>query len=615
MCQSRTISYRKCIQYGSDWYIYHTGSVIYCFLVTQQPKSSIMGSKLIRSLKTHILISIGLVLVMNGCGTKTELPAKTGNTNFIVIYTDELQFSDLGCYGGKIPTPNIDRLAAEGILFNRAYTTASMCTPSRYTVLTGQFPGRCSAPSFIKENPVNEPYNIAWNAWITKEKRTLPRVLSENGFVTGMAGKWHVGEVPDGTTLPRFHPDDQLDDADVDQKLQDQQHTYQHLVKTLGGFDYAASVVWSNYDSHAITALQFHNFPWMAKGAIGFIEQQKGSDKPFFLYFAPTAVHGPNHVEDLARDVTYTPGGRDHPVTQWQIDVPSLQEKLSELPEKETHRYAGMAQTDHLIGLIREKLDESGFAENTVIIFMADHNIEPGKATSFEKGIHVPLIVYWPQQTSGAFSDALVQNTDIYPTILEAAGIPLPENYPLDGKSMIPIIKDPKQSTRKYIFAENGYTRSVYNGEYKYIALRFPQSLIEIMQNGETDHVPSYVKKWPQAHSSIAMNFFPAYFDQDQLYDLDTDPFEQDNIYEAMTKTDELQHLKDVLRKHLATFDHPFTLDQIPFMQTEEYQKLREKNLAFDIYSIPWLNRDHGEIIWPPKEQAIHKQTKSKSDD
>ncbi|MCK4993351.1 MAG: sulfatase-like hydrolase/transferase [Bacteroidales bacterium] len=72
---------------------------------------------------------------------------------------------------------------------------------------------------------------------------------------------------------------------------------------------------------------------------------------------------------------------------------------------------------------------------------MADHNIEPGKATSFEKGIHVPLIVYWPQQTSGNISDALVQNTDIYPTILEAARIPLPENYLLDGKSMIPIIE------------------------------------------------------------------------------------------------------------------------------------------------------------------------------
>jgi len=565
--------------------------------------------------KPHILLSIGLILILSGCDLKTTQSAETGNTNFIVIYTDEMQFSDLGCYGGKIPTPNIDRLAAEGMLFNCAYTTASMCTPSRYSVLTGQFPGRCSAPSFIDENPINEPYNIAWNSWITLDKRTLPRVLSENGFVTGMAGKWHVSEVPEGTTIPGFHQNDQLDDPEVDQKLKDQQHTYQQLVKQLGGFDYAASVVWSNYDSHTIKALQFHNFPWMAKGAIGFIEQQKESDRPFFLYLAPTAVHGPNHMEDLSRDVTFTPGGRDHSVTKWQIDVPSLQNKIAELPEKETHRYAGMVQTDHLVGLLRQKLDESGFAENTVIIFMADHNIEPGKATSFEKGIHVPLIIYWPGQASGINSEALVQNTDIYPTILEAAGIPLPENYPLDGESMTPIIKDPRQSTRRYIFAENGYTRSAYNGKYKYIALRFPKSQRENMRSGETDHAPSYVKNWPQAHSAIAMNFFPAYFDQDQLYNLENDPFEQDNICEAMTETDELKDLKDALRNHLTTFKHPFTLHQIPFMQTDEYRRLAEKNLAFDIYSIPWLNRDHGEIIWPPKEETIHKQLKPKSDE
>ena len=184
----------------------------------------------------------------------------------------------------------------------------------------------------------------------------------------------------------------------------------------------------------------------------------------------------------------------------------------------------------------------------------------------------------------------------------KGAGIPLPENYPLDGESMIPIINDPKQSIRKYIFAENGYARSVCDGKYKYIALRFPQSQIDLMKNEETDHVPSYVQKWPQAHSAIAMQFFPAYFDQDHFYDLNSDPYEQDNIYKAMSETDELKNLKNVLQNHLATFNHPFDLDQIPFLQTEDYQNLSNKNLEFDIYSIPWLYRDHGELIWPPKE-------------
>ncbi len=210
--------------------------------------------KLVRWLETHILISIGLAFILLGCDIKIGQSAKTGSTNFIVIYTDELQFSDLGCYGGEIPTPNIDRLASEGTLFKSAYTTASMCTPSRYTLLTGQFPGRCSAISFIEENPLDEPYNIAWNSWITEDQKTLSRVLSENGFVTGMAGKWHIGKVPEGIALPAFQQDDNLDDPEVNKKLQDQQRTYQLLVKRLGGFDYAASVVWSNYDSHELTS-------------------------------------------------------------------------------------------------------------------------------------------------------------------------------------------------------------------------------------------------------------------------------------------------------------------------------------------------------------------------
>jgi arylsulfatase A-like enzyme len=235
-------------------------------------------------------------------------------------------------------------------------------------------------------------------------------------------------------------------------------------------------------------------------------------------------------------------------------------------------------------------------------MFMADHNIEPGKATSYEKGIHVPMIIYWPGRTSGSISKALVQNTDVYPTILEAAGIELPDDHILDGVSMIPIISAPDHSTRKLIFAENGYTRSVSDGTYKYIALRYPESLIKKMESGEIDYVPSYVKGWPQAHSAIAMNGFPCYFDQDQVYHLKDDPYEQVNLYDQMRDSQEFKVLITALESHLETFDHPFDLTQIPFLETAEYRKLTEKNLSFDLLSIPWLSRDHGFIQWPPKE-------------
>jgi arylsulfatase A-like enzyme len=553
--------------------------------------------------RAPLLFSALMLVILTACGIDAGKKDRSETPNFIIIYTDEMQFSDLGCYGGAIPTPNIDRLASEGILFTNAYTPASMCTPSRYAVLTGQFPGRCSAPTFARENPPDQPYNIAWNSWITADKKTIPRVLSEHGFVTGMAGKWHIGRVPEGTELPGFDPDEALDNPETEAKLIEQQSVYQGLVESLGGFDEAASVVWGNNDGHQLTALHFHNFPWMVKGALTFIEKQKEGGKPFFLYFAPTAVHGPNHVADLSKDVSFTPGGRDTTLLGLKIDIPVLQEQLSKVDRNARHRYAGIAQTDHVVGLISEKLAASDLAENTVIIFMADHNIEPGKATSFEKGIHVPMIIFWPHRTKGGVSKALVQNTDIFPTILEAAGIDLPNDHMLDGVSLLPIISDPDHRTiRDFIFAENGYTRSVSDGTYKYIALRYPEVLIEKMESGEIDYVPSYVRAWPQAHSAIAMNCFPCYFDQDQVYNLKNDPYEQENLYDQMRDAEELKVLITALEAHLESFDHPFNLTQIPFLETEEYRKLTEKNLEFDLFSIPWLSRDHGFIQWPPKE-------------
>ncbi|KPL09205.1 MAG: hypothetical protein AMS26_23130, partial [Bacteroides sp. SM23_62] len=172
----------------------------------------------------------------------------------------------------------------------------------------------------------------------------------------------------------------------------------------------------------------------------------------------------------------------------------------------------------------------------------------------------------------------------------------------LDGVSMQPIISDPDQSTRDFIFSENGYTRSVSDGTYKYIALRYPEMLINKMESGEIDYVPSYVKAWPQAHSAIAMNGFPCYFDQDQFYNLTDDPYEQENLYNTMRDSKEFRVLKAALEAHLESFDHPFDLTQIPFLETQEYRKLAEKNLEFDLLSIPWLSRDHGFISWPPEE-------------
>ncbi len=548
------------------------------------------------------LILLWGLLLLGGCqsqdGQSEEQP------NFILFFTDELQFSDLGCYGGTIPTPHLDQLAAAGMLFKRAYTPASMCTPSRYAVLTGQFPGRCQSPSFLHNNPRTEPYSIAWNTWLTREKETLPDILRKNGYFTGMSGKWHVGKVPDTQRMPTFKKADDPADPEVQEKLAEQQAIYCNLVKEDGGFDYAASVVWSNFDGHPVEALRFHNFPWITYGAVRFLETASKLSQPFFLYFTPTAIHGPNHVADLEKDVTLTPSGGSEEVLPFQIDRTELKSALQSVPKKTTHRYAGISQIDHQLGLLREQLERLKLHTNTIILFLSDHNIEPGKATSFEKGIHIPMIAYWPKKDLSRETAALVQNTDLLPTILELAGIESPTDGQFDGRSLVPILRDSSVAVRKHVFAENGYTRSVSDGRYKYIALRYPDTLIAEMESGNIAHVPSYVKTWPQAHSAIAIQAFPAYFDQDQLYDLTKDPYELNNLADSPEYADILKQLKGALGGHLKTFDHPYSLEKQPFLETVKYQELQAINRAYDIYSIPWLSRDHGGIAWPPIAKA-----------
>lgn len=550
------------------------------------------------SFSLYCLSAICLLLAfLSAC--EASAPARDPRPNVVLLFTDELQFSDLGCYGGDIPTPHFDRLAAEGIRFTRAYTPASMCTPSRFAVLTGQFPGRCISPSFLAGIPADAPYSIAWNTWLTPETPTLPRILGSAGYFTGMAGKWHVSEAPKEATLPAFQPDDDPADPAVQQRLAAMQAQYEDWVRANGGFDYAGSVVWSNNDNHPIHALRFHNFPWMTKGALDFLDAAAQQEQPFFLYLTPTAIHGPNHVADLDRDVSLTPDGSRKDVLPYQLDVAKLKQQLAEQPGG-GHRYAGIVQTDHLLGQLRQRLDSLGLSDNTIILFMSDHNVEPGKATSFEKGIHVPMIVYWPGQPGGRSSSALVENTDVLPTVLEAAGIARPAGPRFDGQSFLPVIQDTAARTRAYVFGENGYTRSVSNGRYKYIALRFPAHLLAEMESRHLDHVPSYVGIWPQAHSAIAMKAFPAYFDQDQFYDLAADPYELHNLADDPALAAVRQELQEALRSHLQTFDHPFNLEPVPFLSSRQYRDLQLVNQAYDLNAIPWYRRDHGGVQWPP---------------
>jgi len=527
---------------------------------------------------------------------------KQKKPNIIILFSDELPPEYLGCYGGPYPTPHIDSLAAQGVRFTNAYAAAPMCTPSRFALLTGQYPGRCSHPSFLKNFPENEPYFIAWNTYLDESIPTIARLLAQHGYYTGMAGKWHIGKLPQTMSLPEFNEDDDPADEKVMAKLEKHQEIVSEQVKQDAGFNEANSVLWGNFDTFPVKKLRHHNFPWITKGAIDFIEEYAQKDKPFFLYAATTAVHGPHNAEVFDKDLCYTPAGKQDDVTQYALDPESMKSKMKNIPSWETHRYSGMSCLDNHIGIILQKIRDLNIEKNTLVFYMPDHNIEPGKATCYERGFKVPLIVKWPGQISpDSVNEALVQSVDIFPTLLEAAGIELSVAPVMDGMSMLPLFRRQANSIRNYIYYESGYARGISKGRFKYIAFRPPKKVIQQMINGSLKYAPNYLNTFKQAHSQIAIEHYPFYFDADQLYELENDPYEQNNLADDPEYRKILTTLKAELKKILETFNHPFNLADIPFMKTERYRRLTHNTRSIGTDFIPWLARDHGAIVWPPK--------------
>lgn len=556
-----------------------------------------MSGKLFNFMFLRLLLLWG-VMWFSSCHLEVE-----NRPNIIVFFSDELDPEYLGAYGGDIPTPHLDQLAARGIRFEEAYVAASMCTPSRFALLTGKYPGRCVHPDFLKAYPQDQPYVIAWNTFLDGNLPTIPGILSGNGYFTGMAGKWHLGKLSDRVTVPAFSGEEDLDDPELQQKLQNYQEIVREEVKRTGGFDYAASVLWGNFDVFEFEPLRYHNFPWITYGAIRFLEEAKNQRKPFFLYVATTAVHGPGHADAFNHDLRYTLEGRVEEVADYALPADSMKRQLESMPGPDRHKYAGMASLDNHIYQVMRKLRELDLDKNTAIIFMADHNVEPGKATCYEKGLHVPMILHWP----GRFEDLQVyenqvSSVDLLPTILEMAGIPLPEGTAFDGISVLPGLENPDLTTRATVYAESGLARCVNDGRWKYIAFRYPQERIDQMKSVEIDYAPNQLNMERQAHSSIAMEHYPGYFDADQLYDLENDPYEQNNLAYQPQQAEKLSEMQDIIQEYLSSFNHAYPMEDTAFMRSEEFKPLVEKSRSVGTDYIPWLRRDHGSIVWPPEQ-------------
>ncbi|MCP4263510.1 MAG: sulfatase [Planctomycetes bacterium] len=353
--------------------------------------------------------------------------------NFVFILVDDLGWIDTGCYGSKYyETPNIDKLAAEGMRFTDAYAACAVCSPTRAAVMTGRYPARIGVTDWIrsrfqggkipqdKKNPTeyvgdkNKKLLCPPNAlWMELEEITIAEALKSAGYTSCHIGKWHLG-------ADDWYPDRQGFDFNIAGCDFGQPPTYfdPYYRKGQG----AIPTLNPRRQGEYLTDRE-------ADEAVKFIRRHK--DKPFFLYMAHYTVHTPIQAK---KDL----------IEKYKSKTPTNQKNPT---------YAAMIESlDDAVGRICSTLDELDLAENTIIFFTSDNGgllgptnnapLRSGKGFPYEGGIREPLIVRWPKVVKpGTVSHELVTSVDYFPTICQAAGVPLPNDRDIDGVSLLGHLK------------------------------------------------------------------------------------------------------------------------------------------------------------------------------
>ena len=471
--------------------------------------------------------------------------------NIIFFLVDDYEKPETSPYGGNVLTPNLDRLAAEGMLFNNAYVTSTVCTPSRYTMLTGRYAGSSTAKEFLTFFPKGRQSMPGFNVSLEQDNMNVGNVLARNGYATGFVGKYHVGLEHDEGFFKEaglFNIPKNIEYTDeLNQHKYRNEKIHRKLIKDRG-FTWAKNIYWGNLKD----PFKGHNPEWTTAAAIEFIEEHK--DQPFYLHVCSTLLHGPNgewHNSLLNRELVTGEGMIEKPIKSQPSRASVMKRiKAAGLTENE----AGYLWMDDGIGVILDKLDELGIADNTIFLFVSDHG-SSGKGSLFRtKGMEVPCIVRWPNGIkAGTVCDELLQSTDFVPTWLEVAGAEIPKGYHLDGISLAPLFKNPNQPYRDYVFGEMGGARSIKTKDWNLITLRYPKDIIayEDRKLKQLTGLSGGISRAGYTHKDA--------FDTDQLYHLGRDPGEQVNLAGDPEHAIQLKKMMRTLSAVLEGFpDHPY---------------------------------------------------------
>lgn len=336
--------------------------------------------------------------------------------NILLIFTDDQGINDVGCYGSEIPTPNIDRIAREGIRFTEFYSASAICTPSRYGLLTGRNPSRSrdqllGALMFMAEEHRDKG--------IRPEEATIATALQGAGYHTALIGKWHLGH-GDASFLPT-------------------RHGFDHFVGHTGGcidffsMTYGITPDWYHQETHVPE--NGYATDLITEEAVEYLANRKDGEDPFFLYLAYNAPHFGKG---------YSP--KDEAPVNIMQPHPEAMKRVANIDGVIRRQFAAMTVSlDDGVGRVLEALDTNGLADETLVIFLTDHGGDPAyggsnkplrgdKATLFEGGIKVPCVMRWPGKTPpGTEVRAPMWSLDFFPTFCKLGGV---EDLPpvLDGR-------------------------------------------------------------------------------------------------------------------------------------------------------------------------------------
>jgi arylsulfatase A len=451
----------------------------------------------------RILLSLSC-LALSGMSLIAKQP------NVLILYADDLGFGDLGCYNSesKIPTPHLDQLAKEGMRFTDGHSSSGICTPSRYALLTGRHHWR----------DFHGIVNAFGGSVFKPERLTLPEMLKEKGYATAVIGKWHLGWDWDAVKKPGAKPTTVTEGKRKKAQFGPEAFDWSKPIPDgplAHGFDYYFGDTVINFppycwiendkvvtppdaimDTSKLKPIKegnwefrpgpitgwdpYENIPTTTKKGVEYIKSQAKSEKPFFLYFAYPAPHAPIIPND-------------------EFDGKSQAGPYGDF----------VHETDHSIGQLLKALQDSGQAENTIVIFTADNGPEHYayardekfdhwsayplrglKRDIYEGGHHVPFMIKYPGVTkAGSVNETLVSQIDIMATIASVVGYELPDkNAAEDSHDLLPILKGGARAVR---------TSHVHNTSKDRYAIRDGDWVLVDTKSG---YVSRRDKNWEMKH-------------------------------------------------------------------------------------------------------------------